>query len=57
LLRIAKIPNLTSIAFPWMVGCGLAGGDWKNYLGELNNFTQFVGSKGVKVSLYQQKEK
>jgi O-acetyl-ADP-ribose deacetylase (regulator of RNase III) len=31
LTKISKIENLESIAFPIRIGCGLAGGDWKNY--------------------------
>lgn len=26
--QIAQIPNIKSIAFPYNIGCGLAGGDW-----------------------------
>tara|TARA_R110002111_G_scaffold119154_3_gene182101 strand:- start:625 stop:918 length:294 start_codon:yes stop_codon:yes gene_type:complete len=25
--------NVKNIAFPFKIGCGLAGGNWKNYLG------------------------
>lgn len=54
LLRIAKIENLKSIAFPWRVGCGVAGGNWENYLGTLSNFAQHVNAvKGTKVVMYK----
>jgi O-acetyl-ADP-ribose deacetylase (regulator of RNase III) len=53
LLRIAKIEMLESIAFPWRIGCGSAGGDWKHYIGMLHNFAQYVGQKGVKVRIYR----
>lgn len=53
LLRVAKITDLESIAFPWKIGCGIAGGVWAHYLGTLTNFANFVETKGVKVSIYQ----
>eukprot|EP00729_Bicosta_minor_P018779 gene18779-11104_t len=39
---IAAIPNLTSVAFPHLVGCGLAGGKWKSYRAMLNAFAEQV---------------
>jgi hypothetical protein len=27
-----------NVAFPYMIGCGLAGGNWKIYLGMITNF-------------------
>lgn len=54
LLRIAKIENLDSIAFPWRIGCNLGGGIWEHYLGTLTNFAQYVEEKrGVKVVIYR----
>lgn len=53
LLRLARLPDLESIAFPWRVSCGIAGGDWEHYLGTLTNFAQYVGEKGVKVRVYR----
>lgn len=53
LLRIAKLPELESIAFPWRIGCNLGGGDWEHYLGMITNFAQYVGDKGVKVRVYK----
>lgn len=38
LQQIAKIPDLTSIAFPYNIGCGLAGGNWESYQAELEEF-------------------
>lgn len=29
--RIAVIPGLISVAFPYKIGCGMAGGDWSVY--------------------------
>lgn len=38
--QILKIPSLESIAFPFMIGCGLAGGDWKAYWVMLEEFAK-----------------
>lgn len=56
LLRIAKLENLESIAFPWKIGCGIAGGDWEHYLGKLSNFADYVERQGVVVRIYQREE-
>lgn len=54
LLRIAKLPNLESIAFPWRIGAGLAGGIWEHYLGNITNFANFVeNSQDAKVVIYK----
>jgi O-acetyl-ADP-ribose deacetylase (regulator of RNase III) len=53
LLRVASLPDLESIAFPWRIGCNLGGGDWEHYLGTLTNFAQYVGEKDVKVRVYR----
>lgn len=34
------IKDLESIAFPYKIGCGLAGGDWNKYLQLLEEFAQ-----------------
>jgi len=53
LLRLSQVPDLESVAFPWRIGCGAAGGDWEHYLGTLTNFAQYVGEKGVTVKVYR----
>ncbi len=53
LLRLAKVPELESVAFPWRIGCGAAGGDWERYLGAITNFAQYVGEQGVEVKIYR----
>lgn len=54
LLRIAQIQNLESIAFPYMIGCNLGGGNWDHYLGTLTNFAKYVKEKqDTKVVLYK----
>lgn len=30
--KIKSIKNLQSLAFPYKIGCGLAGGSWEDYL-------------------------
>lgn len=42
LLKISKIPELESIAFPYGIGCNLAGGNWEYYYGVLNNFASYM---------------
>jgi hypothetical protein len=50
LLRVAQIPNLESVAFPWKIGCGAAGGIWEHYLVTLTNFANYIeDSQGAKV--------
>lgn len=35
----------STIAFPWQIGCGIAGGDWENkYLPEINRFADKCSS-------------
>lgn len=54
LLRVAKIPDLESIAFPWRIGCNLGGGIWEHYLGTLTNFANYVKlTQGAKVIIYR----
>jgi O-acetyl-ADP-ribose deacetylase (regulator of RNase III) len=53
LLRLAKVEELESVAFPWRIACGAAGGDWEHYLGMISNFAQYVGDKGVQVRVYK----
>jgi DNA (cytosine-5)-methyltransferase 1 len=42
-----------SIAFPWKIGCGLAGGNWKQYLHELKLFAK--NHPTWKVAVYNHK--
>lgn len=42
LLRVAKIQDLESVAFPWRIGCGAAGGDWEHYLAIITNFANYI---------------
>jgi len=45
--KILEIPNLTSIAFPYKIGCGLGGGNWENYLKMLTKFSEITSAKVV----------
>lgn len=48
--QIAKLPGLESVAFPFLIGCGLAGGDWTRYHAEIE---RFAGIAKVPVVLYK----
>lgn len=50
---IAAIDGLKSVAFPWMVGCGIAGGSWPNYLSMLTMFAIKVEDNGADVVIYR----
>jgi len=45
LLKVAGIENLKSIAFPYKIGCGLAGGDWSVYKRIIEKFSDHVEAK------------
>jgi O-acetyl-ADP-ribose deacetylase (regulator of RNase III) len=49
--EIAKIPNIKSIAFPYCIGCGLAGGDWDKYLTMISNWC--VVNSHINVKIYR----
>lgn len=42
LWKIAQIPSLESVAFPYGIGCGAAGGDWDIYYKILQNFAEYL---------------
>lgn len=46
---IGRISNLVSIAFPYMIGCGLANGDWDRYYKMLETFANDNPNVVVKV--------
>ena len=49
--EIEKIePRPRSIAFPFLIGCGLAGGEWRSYEAAIESFAQ---ESGIRVSLYK----
>ena len=52
--EISKIPDLESIAFPFKIGCGLAGGSWNIYLRMIENFAyQIEMEQSAIVSIYE----
>mmetsp|Transcript_47599 Transcript_47599/g.108488 ORF Transcript_47599/g.108488 Transcript_47599/m.108488 type:complete len:260 (-) Transcript_47599:302-1081(-) len=51
LRAISKLDDLSSIAFPYSVGCGLAGGDWPQYQRMLQTFA--TGLPDVQVVVYR----
>lgn len=54
LLKVARIPNLESIALAWGIGAGLAGGIWSHVLGTITNFANYIEEKqGAKVVIYR----
>lgn len=56
LISISEIENLESIAFPYFVGCGLAGGDWKMYSNLLDRFAKYIKEKhNANTFLYRKK--
>lgn len=38
--QLKKIPDLESVAFPYGIGCGLAGGDWTSYAKCIDEFAK-----------------
>ncbi len=50
LQKIAALPALDSVAFPFMIGCGAAGGDWIAYRHMIRLFAEKVDAR---VRVYQ----
>lgn len=48
--KIAQLPYLTSVAFPWQIGCGAAGGDWSVYRQMIEKFAE---ATDVPVRIYR----
>lgn len=49
--QIAALPNLESLAFPYNIGCGAAGGSWQLYYDMIIKFAQVLPK--VKITLYR----
>lgn len=43
--------SVKSVAFPWQIGCGLAGGNWKRYRRMIIAFQAAVSDIGVQVTV------
>jgi O-acetyl-ADP-ribose deacetylase (regulator of RNase III) len=56
LLRLSKVPDLESVAFPFKIGCSLAGGEWDHYHQMISNFAEYVAKQGVKTVIYKHGE-
>ena len=50
--EIKKIPNLESIAFPWKIGCGIAGGEWFGKGGYEDMINDFAGKVDAEVFVH-----
>jgi hypothetical protein len=37
-----ELPKGASYAFPWLIGCGIAGGDWGKYVTMLKGFEEYI---------------
>jgi len=44
--RIGEIQDFESIAFPYEIGCGLAGGNWEKYCSLIEEFSKNIQDKG-----------
>lgn len=44
-----NIPDLKSIAFPFGIGCGLAGGDWNKYYQIIQEFAEKYENVSIKI--------
>ena len=49
LRRVRDIEGLVSVAFPYKVGCGMAGGKWEEYEAELRGFAENLPNVDVAV--------
>jgi len=56
LLKIMKIEDLESIAFPFKIGCGLADGNWDIYEKLIDTFAKVMNNKNVKTYIYKYDE-
>jgi len=57
LYAITYISDLESIAFPYKIGCGLAGGNWEAYLRMIRSFEDQINHKQkVRVVVYDNEE-
>lgn len=52
--RVGDIAGLKSVAIPWGIGCGSAGGSWMEYEREIRKFSE--ENPNVKVRIYRLSE-
>jgi hypothetical protein len=48
--KLQKVPGLDSVAFPGGIGCGMAGGDWRDYGAMIKEFAE--NNRGIEVAVY-----
>lgn len=54
LFEISKLDSLESVAFPYRIGCGIAGGDWDWYFDMLLKFSDYVSeNNSAEVFIYK----
>eukprot|EP00040_Diaphanoeca_grandis_P039976 m.260805 g.260805 ORF g.260805 m.260805 type:complete len:227 (-) comp40668_c0_seq1:103-783(-) len=51
--EMKDIVGLESVAFPFQIGSGLAGGHWPSYEKAINKFATDVNDFGIRVSIYK----
>jgi hypothetical protein len=49
---LAQVEDLDSVAFPYGIGCGAAGGAWDVYYKIISDFAEYLDGK-VDVFIYQ----
>jgi len=48
-----QLPDGCRVAFPWQIGCGLAGGDWDTYASMIHVFAERIKARGIVVQIYK----
>lgn len=57
-IELAGFPQGTSIAMPFNIGCGIAGGNWdQTYEPMIDSFAKRMRRKGVEIRLYRKDQK
>lgn len=51
IMHVGKVEGITSVAFPFGIGCGLAGGDWAEYQRVIEHFAR--NYPAIRVGLFQ----
>ena len=55
---LADIPNLESVAFPFRIGCAIAGGDWQHYFSMIELFAKEIKeTQNAKTTIYKLSER
>ena len=47
LVKVSRLPGIESVAFPWRIGCNMAGGDWDAYRRTIDAFADLSPGIGV----------